>query len=298
MVLLRLDGTVLAQGSLAPSSEIKMHLRIYRENPETMGVCHAHPVMSTSFAVAGIALERADLPRGDGELRHRTLRALRNARLAGRARFGRAVREKPLRRAVGKTTAWSPGGGRFTEAWHRMEAVEHYAQITFNACYVHGQGQTPEPGADRGDRGHPRSAGRSAGVLPEGFPDAVQSSGRRITEGCMRAFLPYDTVALDDADRRAGDRRSDASFPTTVEMLRLAELADIRDAIRSLKVRGAPAIGVAAAFGLYLAVKHSAAETFAAFDAELKAAKAPARLRAPHGGQPVLGAGPYGSRCA
>ena len=62
MVLLKLDGTVLQQGALAPSSESKMHLRIYRENPETMGICHAHPIMSTSFAVAGIALNEPIYP--------------------------------------------------------------------------------------------------------------------------------------------------------------------------------------------------------------------------------------------
>ena len=48
---------------------------------------------------------------------------------------------------------------------------------------------------------------------------------------------------------------------------------EIRNAIKTLQVRGAPAIGVAAAFGLYLAAKQSTAETFAAFAGELKAAK-------------------------
>ncbi len=89
----------------------------------------------------------------------------------------------------------------------------------------------------------------------------------------MRAFLPYDTVSLHE---ETGELVivDQTQLPNAVEMLRLTELADVREAIRSLKVRGAPAIGVAAAFGLYLAMKRSAADTFAAFDAELKAAKA------------------------
>ena len=59
MVKMRLDGTVLSQGERGPSSEVKMHLRIYNENPEVRGVCHAHPPISTSFAIAGIGLDKA-----------------------------------------------------------------------------------------------------------------------------------------------------------------------------------------------------------------------------------------------
>ena len=37
LVKLRLDGTVICSGELPPSSEIKMHLRVYEKNPEVMG---------------------------------------------------------------------------------------------------------------------------------------------------------------------------------------------------------------------------------------------------------------------
>lgn len=48
---------------------------------------------------------------------------------------------------------------------------------------------------------------------------------------------------------------------------------DVWEAIYKLKVRGAPAIGVAAAFGLYLAVKDSTAADMDAFTAQVKEAK-------------------------
>ena len=88
----------------------------------------------------------------------------------------------------------------------------------------------------------------------------------------MREFLPYATIALDDADS-AVVMIDQTKLPNTVEFLRLRDTAGIRDAIRSLQVRGAPAIGVTAAFGLYLAAKQSKAITFEAFAAELKTAK-------------------------
>ena len=62
LVKMRLDGTVLEQGESGPSSEVKMHIRIYQENPLAQAVCHAHPPVSTSFAIAGMALDRAIYP--------------------------------------------------------------------------------------------------------------------------------------------------------------------------------------------------------------------------------------------
>ena len=56
LVKVDLDGNVL-EGTYRPSSELKMHLRAYRENGELRSVCHAHPPICTSYAVAGIPLE-------------------------------------------------------------------------------------------------------------------------------------------------------------------------------------------------------------------------------------------------
>ncbi|MGB4657603.1 MAG: class II aldolase/adducin family protein [Mobilitalea sp.] len=61
LVKMDMSGKVLA-GSYKPSSEVKMHLRVYHENPEAMAVTHAHPPVATSFAIAGISLDKAILP--------------------------------------------------------------------------------------------------------------------------------------------------------------------------------------------------------------------------------------------
>ncbi|MBP5160322.1 MAG: class II aldolase/adducin family protein, partial [Lachnospiraceae bacterium] len=57
LVKLDLSGKVL-QGTSKPSSELKMHLRVYAENPEVNAVTHAHPPVATAFAVAGIGLDK------------------------------------------------------------------------------------------------------------------------------------------------------------------------------------------------------------------------------------------------
>ncbi len=61
LVKMDINGKVLL-GNRKPSSEVKMHLRVYQENPEVMAVTHAHPPVATSFAIAGISLDKAILP--------------------------------------------------------------------------------------------------------------------------------------------------------------------------------------------------------------------------------------------
>lgn len=59
-MILKVDG----EGNLLepnekfrPSSEFKMHLRVYRERPDVKAVVHAHPPYATAHAVAGIPLD-------------------------------------------------------------------------------------------------------------------------------------------------------------------------------------------------------------------------------------------------
>lgn len=44
------------------SSEIKMHLRAYRERPDIAAVVHGHPLYATAFAVCGIPLDKQIMP--------------------------------------------------------------------------------------------------------------------------------------------------------------------------------------------------------------------------------------------
>lgn len=57
------EGKVLsANGPYRPSSEIKMHLRVYKLRPDVKSVVHAHPPYATSFAIAGIPLTEPIMP--------------------------------------------------------------------------------------------------------------------------------------------------------------------------------------------------------------------------------------------
>jgi L-fuculose-phosphate aldolase len=60
MVIVDYEGKKLS-GDRDPSSELPMHLEIYRNRPDVNAVVHAHPPLATGFAVAGIPLTRAVL---------------------------------------------------------------------------------------------------------------------------------------------------------------------------------------------------------------------------------------------
>jgi L-fuculose-phosphate aldolase len=57
------SGKVIAGNpKFKPSSEVKMHIKVYREREDVKSVIHAHPPYCTSFAVAGIPLNKCVLP--------------------------------------------------------------------------------------------------------------------------------------------------------------------------------------------------------------------------------------------
>ena len=82
----------------------------------------------------------------------------------------------------------------------------------------------------------------------------------------------FETVALDD-NRSAMIIIDQTKLPGQVEILTLTKQEDIHKAIYLLQVRGAPAIGIAAAIGLYLAAKEIDETCFDKFYEKLKASK-------------------------
>ncbi len=89
----------------------------------------------------------------------------------------------------------------------------------------------------------------------------------------MPAAGSLRSVRLDE-EARVLEIIDQTLLPAKTVLLRLSELEDIREAIYSLRVRGAPAIGIAAAYGAYLAVRTSSARDREALAAEFRAAKA------------------------
>ena len=60
LVVIDLNGNAIEGGT--PSSEIKLHLRLYRVCPEVQAVVHAHPLTATAFATCGQTIPIDFLP--------------------------------------------------------------------------------------------------------------------------------------------------------------------------------------------------------------------------------------------
>ena len=84
--------------------------------------------------------------------------------------------------------------------------------------------------------------------------------------------LNYESVALDE-NEGALVILDQTKLPCEIKMLHLKDIKEIWQAIYKLQVRGAPAIGIAAAIGLYLSIKDSDADGFEKFFAQLHEAK-------------------------
>ena len=87
-----------------------------------------------------------------------------------------------------------------------------------------------------------------------------------------RNIMTYETVALDEVNH-ALVIPDQTLLPNEVKILHLTEQEEIWNAIYLLQVSGAPAIGVAAAFGLYLAARRIEAKDFEEFYPQFVKAK-------------------------
>ena len=137
MCITDLDGKKLA-GERDPSSEMQMHLEVYRQRPDAKAVVHAHPPTATGFAVAGIPLDRAVLAE--------VVTTLGSVPIAEYA----TPSTKELPEAVRKYVKAHDGmllanhgaltlGADLFAAYYKMETIEHFAKISLVARLLGGE---------------------------------------------------------------------------------------------------------------------------------------------------------------
>jgi L-fuculose-phosphate aldolase len=127
LVVVDASGRVL-DGRRRPSSELRMHLRIYARRPDVRAVVHAHPPTATGFAVAGESLMAPVLP--EVILQMREVPLVRYATpgsdaLADTFEPVLADHDAFLMANHGATTL----GPSLEVAHQRMESLEHAARI-------------------------------------------------------------------------------------------------------------------------------------------------------------------------
>jgi L-fuculose-phosphate aldolase len=178
LVVIRPDGTPWGRspyrgGGNKPSSEILMHLEVYRQRPDVNAVVHAHPPLATAFSIAGVSLARCVLPE--------VIVTMGGIPTADYATPGTPEVPESIRQAIrdydavilahhGSLTV----GDTLWEAYLRLEKVEHTAQITWAAQQL-GRVQTLTPEA--------------VAKLTEMRREWLQRQGRDLCEGCSVCLL-------------------------------------------------------------------------------------------------------------
>jgi L-fuculose-phosphate aldolase len=137
MVIVDYEGRKLA-GDRDASSELPMHLEIYRSRPDVHGVVHAHPPLATGFAVAGIPLTRAVLAEVITTLGSIPIAAYgtpSTAELPDAVRKYIKAHDGMLLANHGAVTC----GPSVMEAYYKMETIEHFAKISLVARLLGGE---------------------------------------------------------------------------------------------------------------------------------------------------------------
>lgn len=131
-------GNVIeANPGFRPSSEVKMHMRVYEKRPDVKAVVHAHPSYATAFAIAGIPLTQPIMPEAVVSLGAVPL-----------AKYGTpSTDEVPdsieeflecydqVLLANHGALTW---GQDLLTAYHKMESVEFYAELLYKAKMLGG----------------------------------------------------------------------------------------------------------------------------------------------------------------
>ena len=213
LVLMDTDGNIL-RGNRKPSSEIKMHLRVYKENPEVKAVVHAHPPAATSYAIARIPLNRPILTEsvmGIGEI------PLAPYAMPGTEEVPDSI--APFVNTHNGCLLANHGALTWAKdvmtAWMRMESIEYYALVSM---YTHGLiGQVQELTCDQVDR-----------LIERRTRDGITTGGRPLCHNCNKDGVPAC------ACKSSGEGTAAAPAVSGCEMADPAEIQMIKEIVRQI----------------------------------------------------------------
>lgn len=181
--LIIVDGNgTKVEGRRERTSEITMHLTIYSMRPDVNAVVHAHPPVSTGFAVSGRPLNQAILPE--------VVVMLGCVPLADYGLPGTPALSETLKPFIPKHDAILLGnhgavcsGQNLWQAYFRMETLEHVARIALVAELLGGPKLLPRAEVNKLFDARGRYGIQSLTTMEAGCPITADDtgSGDRIT---------------------------------------------------------------------------------------------------------------------
>lgn len=142
-------GNVLeANEGFKPSSEVKMHMRIYEQRPDVNAVVHAHPIYATAYAIAGKSLDRVIMPEAAiflGEVPLAKYATPSTDEVPDSIEQYLPYVNQVLLENHGALT-WGPD---LLSAYHKMESVEFYAELMYRADMLGGAQEIEKSQVDK-----------------------------------------------------------------------------------------------------------------------------------------------------
>ena len=136
------------EGELKPSSELKLHLEVYKQRPDVRAVLHAHPPVATAFAVAGIPLDKPVLPEiviSLGRIPIAKYATPSTEELPASVRPYLEDHDAVLLENHGALTV----GSNLFNALFKMEQIEHFAKISLYARLLGGERELPPEAVEK-----------------------------------------------------------------------------------------------------------------------------------------------------
>jgi L-fuculose-phosphate aldolase len=172
LIVCNLQGKKL-EGHREPTSELDMHLTVYRQREDVHAVVHAHPPVATGFAAAGRELNAGVLPEVIVRFGCVPLAAYGTP---GTPELGESLlpfvaqHEAVLLANHGAVT-W---GTDLVQAFFHMETVEHFARIALVAELLGGVRPLPRAEIEKLFAARERYGVRSRSCFKPGSPSAAE----------------------------------------------------------------------------------------------------------------------------
>jgi L-fuculose-phosphate aldolase len=183
LIVCDLEG-VKIEGCRERTSEIAMHLAVYRARPDVLSVLHAHPPTATGFAVAGRPLTQALLPE--------TVIYLGCVPLAEYGQPGTPALSESIAPFLAKFDAILLSnhgvvsyGRDVYQAFFRMDTVEHSARIALVAELLGGARVLPRDEVQKLFDARARYGVQSRSSLEPGHPVVAEDVEQRAARGSI-----------------------------------------------------------------------------------------------------------------
>lgn len=206
LIITDMAGNKLS-GHRERTSEMEMHLTIYRTRPDVTAVVHAHPPTATGFAVAGRALNLGILPE--------VIVSLGAIPLVEYGEPGTSALSDAMLPYLPKYDALllaNHGAVAYADdlfrAYHRMETVEHSARITLVAELLGGPKALPRAEIRKLFAARERYGVKSHNRYEPGWPLAAE-----------------DIAAADEIEKDAAEKAEEKFAITRQHLLALIEEA-------------------------------------------------------------------------